>query len=658
MRKQTTNAKAWLSGSNPSTSTTNIAAAGQDEDYIRNLPLYRALDSGDWETTKRLLHRHPDGPVPAATASLSPDGDTALHVAVLAGHEGIVERLATEVLPKEALMMKNKSSATALNYAAIGGVTGIADCLVRKAPELLRVPNQNGHIPVVVASLYGHREMVRYLYHASPKDDLVGHGGSKINGAMLLTTCIVDGLYDIALDLLHCYPQLAFTQDSDKDTALEVLAQTPSAFPSGAPLAWWQWWIYSFIRVPHIASLNIVSDDGDVDDKRPETGRKRTILRQGIFLLLWMINKALRQLLVVFSRSLKYLVPGFKRLYDLKLTHVQAIELLRCLCQQISTLSESEFEKTGIQKALFDAIEHGIVELIVELIKQYPDIVWREDKSQRGIFLCATLHRQEKIFNLIYRMGAKKNAMATPWDVNHNNILHQAAFLAPLSQLDRVTGAALQMQRELQWYKEVESIVQPKQREMRNLSHDTPRTLFTKEHRGLVEEGEKWMKETATSCTVVAALIATIMFSALFTLPGGFDQYTGLPLFLHRSSFIAYIVSDAVSLFSSTSSMLMFLGMLTSRYREEDFLRSLPMKLIIGLSTLFFSMATMMMTFGVALMIFLKERFDWVSFPIMLLASVPVTLFALLQFPLLVDIFLSTYGPGIFDKPNKRGRFL
>ncbi|CAI0554842.1 unnamed protein product [Linum tenue] len=544
MRKQTTNAKAWLSGSNPSTSTTNIAAAGQDEDYIRNLPLYRALDSGDWETTKRLLNRHPDGPVPAATASLSPDGDTALHVAVLAGHEGIVERLATEVLPKGALMMKNKSSATALNYAAIGGVTGIADCLVRKAPELLRVPNQNGHIPVVVASLYGHREMVRYLYHASPKDDLVGHGGSKINGAMLLTTCIVDGLY------------------------------------------------------------------------------------------------------------------GFKRLYDLKLTHVQAIELLRCLCQQISTLSESEFEKTGIQKALFDAIEHGIVELIVELIKQYPDIVWREDESQRGIFLCATLHRQEKIFNLIYRMGAKKNAMATPWDVNHNNILHQAAFLAPLSQLDRVTGAALQMQRELQWYKEVESIVQPKQREMRNLSHDTPRTLFTKEHRGLVEEGEKWMKETATSCTVVAALIATIMFSALFTLPGGFDQYTGLPIFLHRSSFIAYIVSDAVSLFSSTSSMLMFLGMLTSRYREEDFLRSLPMKLIIGLSTLFFSMATMMMTFGVALMIFLKERFDWVSFPIMLLASVPVTLFALLQFPLLVDIFLSTYGPGIFDKPNKRGRFL
>jgi hypothetical protein len=49
----------------------------------------------------------------------------------------------------------------------------------------------------------------------------------------------------------------------------------------------------------------------------------------------------------------------------------------------------------------------------------------------------------------------------------------------------------------------------------------------------------------------------------------------------------------------------------------------------------------------------LRERFHWVSFPIILLASLPVTLFALLQFPLLVEIFFSTYGPGIFDKPKK-----
>lgn len=199
----------------------------------------------------------------------------------------------------------------------------------------------------------------------------------------------------------------------------------------------------------------------------------------------------------------------------------------------------------------------------------------------------------------------------------------------------------------------MESIVQPKYKEMVNLHYKTPQALFSDQHKKLVEQGEKWMKETAESCTVVAALIATIMFSAAFTVPGGYDEYTGIPLYLHRNSFMVFIVSDAMSLFSSCTSVLMFLGILTSRYGEEDFLKSLPRKLIIGLSSLFFSIATMMVTFGVTLVIILKARIAWVSFPIILLASLPVTLFALLQFPLLVEIFYSTYGPGIFNRPKK-----
>lgn len=202
---------------------------------------------------------------------------------------------------------------------------------------------------------------------------------------------------------------------------------------------------------------------------------------------------------------------------------------------------------------------------------------------------------------------------------------------------------------------EVESIVQPKFKDMVNFQRKTPPVLFTEKHKELVEKGEKWMKETAESCSVVAALIATIMFAAIFTVPGGYDEYSGNPLYLKRNSFLVFMVSDAVSLFSSCTSMLMFLGILTSRYREEDFLTSLPNKLIIGLSSLFFSIATMMTTFGITLYIILRERISWVSFPIILLASLPVTLFALLQFPLLVEIFFSTYGPGIFDKKKKWG---
>ena len=91
-------------------------------------------------------------------------------------------------------------------------------------------------------------------------------------------------------------------------------------------------------------------------------------------------------------------------------------------------------------------------------------------------------------------------------------------------------------------------------------------------HKELVDKGEKLMKETTTSYTVVGTLIITIMFAAAITVPGGNDSNTGLPMFLNNKVFTLFIISDALSLLSSSTSVLMFLGILTSRYAEEDFL--------------------------------------------------------------------------------------
>jgi hypothetical protein len=200
---------------------------------------------------------------------------------------------------------------------------------------------------------------------------------------------------------------------------------------------------------------------------------------------------------------------------------------------------------------------------------------------------------------------------------------------------------------------EVESIVPPRYKEYSNKDGLTPRKLFTMNHKALMKEGEQWMKGTASSCTVVGALIFTIIFAAAFTVPGGNKQDTGLPVFLDEKLFMLFIISDALSLFSSSTSVLMFLGILTSRYAEDDFLECLPRKMIIGLSTLFFSCATMMITFSAALLIMLQGQ-SWIIIPIICLASVPITLFVLMQFPLLVEMFISTYGPGIFHKKMER----
>ncbi|CAB4299285.1 unnamed protein product [Prunus armeniaca] len=239
-------------------------------------------------------------------------------------------------------------------------------------------------------------------------------------------------------------------------------------------------------------------------------------------------------------------------------------------------------------------------------------------------------------------------------DASGNDMLHLAGMLSPTEKLDRISGAALQMQRERQWFKEVKSlVVLPSGVGAFNKQGMRPHEVFTQNHNKLKEEGEKWMKDTATSCTVVGALTITIMFAAAFTVPGGNNGGTGFPLFLDEKMFMVFIVSDAISLFSSTTSVLMFLGILTSRYAEDDFLKSLPTKMIIGLSTLLISIASMMVAFCSALFLMLHERL-WIVIPIIFLASVPVTLFIWMQFPLLVEIFISTYGGGIFDKKVRR----
>ncbi|RZC51705.1 hypothetical protein C5167_020127 [Papaver somniferum] len=142
-----------------------------------------------------------------------------------------------------------------------------------------------------------------------------------------------------------------------------------------------------------------------------------------------------------------------------------------------------------------------------------------------------------------------------------------------------------------------------------------PRDVFREEHKALVKEGEAWLKETSQACMVVSTLIATVMFAAVFTVP-----------------------------------------VLTSRYGERDFLKSLPQKLILGFASLFVSIATMMTAFGATLVIVLNGTVTWAYIPVTLLASIPVLLFGLLRFPLFVDIVLSTYGPGIFVKKKYKNK--
>ncbi|KAM1491302.1 hypothetical protein PS1_023772 [Malus domestica] len=346
------------------------------------------------------------------------------------------------------------------------------------------------------------------------------------------------------------------------------------------------------------------------------------------------------------SRLSKFL--GINHIRELKLHHVRSREILD-LIKDLNNKEMTANHELGDTVLL--AAQNGIVELVTTLCRAKPELMDMEGRGGKSIFHHAVECRQENVYSLIYRTG-KRNYFATLKDIFGKRMLDYAGMLSPLEKLDGIAGAALQMQRERQWYKEVESIVvaAPESSLFKEDCLKAAR-LFTQNHKELHEKGEKWMKDTSSSYIIVSALIITIMFAAAFTVPGGNNQ-EGLPVFLNEKLFMVFIVSDTISLFSSVTSALMFLCILTSRYAEDDFLKSLPTKMIIGLSTLFISVATMMIAFSSAIFLMLHDKSGIIT-PIFFLAGIPVILFVWMQFPLLVEIFVSTYGRGIFNRKVK-----
>ncbi|KAK9283862.1 hypothetical protein L1049_012116 [Liquidambar formosana] len=219
-------------------------------DYVMDIVSKAVLD-GNLNFIKQFLDGRPE-----AVTAQDPDGYTILHMAVIAGHVEIVKELVGLMSEKD-LEIQEKTGSTALFLAAASGFTQIAQCMIEKNEKLVSIATHRiGHIPVVEASINGYTETVRYLYTATPLEELTLEKGK--NGATLLSYCISGKLFDIALDLLHRCPRLAIALDIDGNSPVFILSRMPSVFPSGSPLVFWQRWIYSCICVqPTVASDHI-----------------------------------------------------------------------------------------------------------------------------------------------------------------------------------------------------------------------------------------------------------------------------------------------------------------------------------------------------------------------------------------------------------------
>ncbi|KAM5585443.1 hypothetical protein ABKV19_004704 [Rosa sericea] len=508
-------------------------------------------------------------------ASISRRYETVLHVAAGTSHIHFVEKLVS-IMEVEDLALQDVNGNTALCIAAAAGSLDIVQILIQKNKSLLTIRGSKDMAPAYMAAVSGQSEMACYLYYESKKML------EKTDRENLFFSCINNCLYDLAFQLLDADKALAKARTSSQKnkTALHILARRPSAFGGSQSPPMWTRLINSFL-------------------------------------------------------------PGLKFACKRKLREANgALQLVQRLWEEI--LRDDHDDMMRLIKypsnLFFDAAELGNYEFLAALMSSYPELVWKTDEKNRTIIHIAVLHRHASIFNLVHEIGSIKDVILTKEDDQGNNIVHMAAKLAPQNQLNLVSGVALQMHREFVWFEEVKKIVQPQYIEMENDEGKTPQELFTEEHTVLMRQGEKWMKDTATSCMLVATIIATIVFSAAFSIPGGTDDHTGKPNLLKQKAFVDFTIADKVALVSSSTAMLTFLFILTSRYAENDFRKSLPLKLMVGLTCLFISIASMMMAFSIAFYLSCQYESKWVSNFTFLFAFVPVALFAFMQFPLVSDM--------------------
>ena len=136
---------------------------------------------------------------------------------------------------------------------------------------------------------------------------------------------------------------------------------------------------------------------------------------------------------------------------------------------------------------------------------------------------------------------------------------------------------------------------------------------------------------TTENCTILSVFIATVAFAAIYTVPGGPNQETGIPILGSKPFFLVFVIVDVISLTLALTSVGTFLCILTSSFPLEDFKMYLFKKLIQGISCLVLSVSMMAVALGatiVLIMIVSPENVVW----------------SVVAF-LLVPIFFLSYSP-------------
>lgn len=256
----------------------------------------------------------------------------------------------------------------------------------------------------------------------------------------------------------------------------------------------------------------------------------------------------------------------------------------------VAYLADKEYKRTALHVAAYK----GSVRVMKELLKYFPDLVDILDMSGRNVLHIAVEKGQKEVIRFICSRGYKaSNNLFIQRDIREGNTpLHLIAklgcYVKELMDLNALDWEILNNSDETPLDLLRISNIKPDQFLQETgmnqvMIEETLIKANVKQHKYLrrtqkepdIEMGEwentvntlksvmfkeynKWL----STHMILAALIATVALTAGFSMPGSFDgnkgPTQGSPTLLRKTAFRTFIVTDAVALLSSISSLFLY----------------------------------------------------------------------------------------------------
>ncbi|XP_054792687.1 uncharacterized protein LOC129298317 isoform X1 [Prosopis cineraria] len=634
----------------------------------------------DWVSFKTFFHNDPK----ALIQTFDLAGNTAIQVATRSDDPDLIRQL-LDMLPddndrRQALRTGNAHKNTLLHQVIFCDNLEMVDTVLNyetdkklkkiddDEEDLLELLNDLSETPVYRAAKYGRLRMLKHM--ARLVDDIKKHfhrRQPKLDITSILHIAIIGQHFDVALWLSkkEGIEKVAFENDGNRLTCLQLLSRMPSVFRSyNSQSGFIDNLIYTLL--PDKGYDDDDEDDGSVRGKGDlETGKKNLkkhissspSVFSRIYYTLWKIAaKEWDTVKEIWERKKKHMLAAL--LADFLVSRDNSwmdtkhgeprTEVVLPVIQpsNIAATKKAKLEKTHSLEGpipckeytpLLLAASTGIVEIVRKIIDLHPDAISHVSQhDEQNVLHVAVKHRQKQIYKLLKKYGTLRR-LGCQMANQGRTLLHQVARMDYYDGGNQ-PGVVFQLQDELRWFERVKRIVPCPHQLYCNDHNLTARELFDLEHLEMLKEAQEWIKGTAQSCSAVSVLVATVVFAAAYTVPGGTDD-NGVPVLLDSPLFLFFTIMDVVGLASSLISVMMFLSILTSPFQMQEFYKSLPRKLTMGFTLLFISLTTTLLAFGSTILLTIRmENKRWSSSLIYSATFFPVTLFGLTQFPIIMAV--------------------